>query len=224
MKENTDTYLLLWGGPVSPSSSKSVLYWATNHKGDLCGIIMPAATWNSSTDALKTASGAPYLSLAVTGLHSQNPELKLITVSPEIVVDFCHLKNTIYKFRQTPLNLKLEPKTVSARVGLTDTPPLATFSRRESKAKGEFFTLLPDKTRLELYYLVGLGDIPPSKLDVVVMWGIKGFSLPWVVPGTNHKPAEHEKMILERTVIKPQPLWFRRLLGIGRRRRRNTET
>jgi hypothetical protein len=221
MKENADTYLLLWGGPVVPASAGRVLYWAANHKGNLCGIIMPADSWNQAVASLKKADAkAPYLSLAVSSLHSRNPDLKSITINPDVLVDFCHLKNTVYRFRQTPVNLKLDPKTISARVGMAETASLATFSREHPKQKGEFFTLLPDKTRLELYYLVGLDEPPPLELDVVVMWGIKGFSLPLINPGSDYKPLEHEKLILEKTAVKPQPLWLRRLLGIGKRRSR----
>jgi hypothetical protein len=73
---------------------------------------------------------------------------------------------------------------------------------------------------VELFYLVDEGQSPPEKLDVTIMWGIKGFSLPQQPRDSSYKPAEYEKLILERSTIKPQPLWLRRLLGIGRRRRK----
>lgn len=223
MNTAADTFLLLWGGAVSPAATGQVMYWAVNNQGKLCGIIMPTKIWDNISKTLKTSDHAPYLSVAVTGLATARPELKLITINPDTLYDFCQLKNIIYRFRQTPTKLKLEPGKVMAHLGLANSPPLAKLQRSNKLDKGEFFTLLPDKTRLELFYLVEDGLLPPTKLDVVVMWGIKGFSLPQFSRDSGYKPAEHEKLILERTEIKPQPLWLRRLLGIGRRQRRRRQ-
>ncbi|MEN8613989.1 hypothetical protein ABFB09_01715 [Dehalogenimonas sp. THU2] len=221
MKTAGDTYLLLWGGKVSPSSAKRVMYWATNHEGTLCGIIMPMAAWQRVEQTLKaTTDQTPYLGVAVTGLKSDSPELKLVTISADYLYDFCYLKNAIYRFRQTPDKLKLKPDKVMGHVGLAEIPPLATLRRFGKPDKGEFFTFMPDKTRLELYYLIEEGETPPAKLDVQVLWGLKGFSLPQASRRTGQKPPEFEKAVLENSVVKPLPLWMRRLSGIGRRRRR----
>ena len=223
MNTATDTFLLLWGGAVSPAATSRVMYWAVNNQGKLCGIIMPAKVWDGVTKTLKTSLQSPYISVAVTDLSTDRPELRLITINPDTLYDFCHLKSIIYRFRQTPTKLKLEPGKVMAHLGLVDSPPLAKLQRGDKPDKGEFFTFLPDKTRLDLFYLVEKGLQPPAKLDVVVMWGLKGFSLPQFSRDSGHNPAEHEKLILERTEIKPQPLWLRRLLGIGRRQRRRRQ-
>lgn len=220
MNTAKDTYLLLWGGPVAPSQSKKVLYWAVNHEGTLCGIIFPSTVWDKITGIISTSAMAPYMSIAVTRLSSVNPEFRLITINSDALIDFCHLKNKVYQSRRTPSQLKLEPDKLMAHLGLGDVPSPAALNRREEKHKGDFFTLLPDKTRVELFYLVEENQSPPEKLDVIIMWGIKGFSLPHQSQSGSYKPAEYEKILLQRTEIKPQPLWLRRLLRIGHRRRK----
>ena len=197
------------------------MYWAVNHEGTLCGIILPAAVWLRIQKAIKVAkTESPYLSVAVTGLSTERPELRLITISADNLYDFCALKSTIYRSRQTPQKLKLEPHKVMGHIGVADAPPLERLKRWGKPDKGEFFTFMPDKERINLYYLIEEGETPPPKLDVEVLWGLKGYSLPQSVRGEGNIPTEFEKLVLERTEIKPQPLWLRRLFGIRRRRRK----
>ncbi|AKG52821.1 hypothetical protein DGWBC_0132 [Dehalogenimonas sp. WBC-2] len=194
------------------------MYWAVNHEGTLCGVVLPAAVWLQTQKAIAVAkTESPYLSVAVTGLSTDCPELRLVTITAEHLYDFCRLKSIIYRSRQTPDKLKLEPDKIMGHIGLADGPPLETLKRWGKPDKGEFFTFMPDKERINLYYLIEEGQTPPPKLDVEVLWGLKGYSLP---RGAGGSPTEFEKLVLERTEIKPHPLWLRRLLGIRRRRRK----
>jgi hypothetical protein len=222
MKSDADTFILLWGGPISPPSAKRVLYWAINEKGALCGVIMPATVWSRVEKALSEPSGleAPYLSIAVSGLSTPNPELVMITLGAETVYDFCYLKNAIYRLRRTPQKLKVDPASLMTHIGLADVPPMVSLKRFGSRPeKGEFFTFLPDKSRLELYYLIEEGDKVPSRLGVQVLWAIKGYGLPVVARGTGYRPPEDERALLDRSAVKPLPLWLRNMGRLFKRRR-----
>ncbi len=224
MRSDTDTFILLWGGALSPTSAKRVLYWAVNQEGALCGVILPGAVWSRVEKGLSESAGldAPYLSVAVAGISTPNPELRLVTLDADTLYDFCYLKNGIYRSRRTPEKLKVDPSQLMSHLGLADQPPLETLKRFGTRPdKGEFFTFLPDKSRVELYYLIEEGETPPSKLGVQVLWGIKGFGLPTVAQGSGHQPARAEKAMLERSAVKPPPLWLRNVLQLlksGRRR------
>ena len=214
VNKDTDTYLLLWGGPLSPASVKRVLYWSVNEEGALCGLILPAGVWARVEKTLSSATEleAPYLTVAVTGLSTPAPELRLLTLDADTLYDFCYLKNAIYRLRQTPAKLKIDPGKFLSRVGLAEMPPLATLRRFGARPdKGEFFTLMPDKARVDLYYLIEENEAPPEALGVQVLWGLKGFGLPVVAQGTGYRPAEAEKAMLGHSAVKPRPLWLRRL-------------
>src|SRR5271169_6050278 len=157
MKSDADTFILLWGGPLSPASAKRVLYWAINETGELCGVILPAQVWSRIEKKLESPTGleTPYLSIAVSKISTPGPELRLITLDAETLYDFCYLKNAIYRLRKTPQKLKIDPASLMNHIGLADAPPLATLKRFGSiPEKGAFFTFLPDKSRVELYYLI----------------------------------------------------------------------
>ncbi|XUX00810.1 MAG: hypothetical protein TUN42_02165 [Dehalogenimonas sp.] len=224
MKSEADTYLLLWGGRLSPSSAKRVLYWALNVEGELCGVILPAGVWSSVEKTLDTPLGlsSSYLSVAVSGLSKPQPELRLVTIDGDTLYDFCYVKNAVYRLKRSPQKLKVDPASLINHIGLANTPPLATLRRFGSLPdKGAFHTFLPDKSRVELYYLIEEGETPPTKLGVQVLWGLKGFGLPVVARGADHRPGEAEKAILDRTAVRPLPFWLRqfgRLFKRGRRR------
>ncbi|APV43823.1 hypothetical protein Dform_00467 [Dehalogenimonas formicexedens] len=226
MKSATDTYLLLWGGPLSPSPAKRVLYWALNVDGTLCGVIVPQAVWSQVEKALEMPGGlsASYLSVAVTGLSTPRPELRLVTLDGDTLYDFCYLKNAVYRLKRSPQKLKVDPGSLINHIGLADTPPLAVLRRFGPQLdKGAFHTFLPDKSRVELYYLIEEDETPPAKLGVQVMWGIKGFGLPVIAKGSAHRPGDAEKAILDRTAVRPLPFWLRQfgwLFKRGRRRSR----
>ena len=169
MNAATDTYLLLWGGSASPTVNKKVLYWAFNHEGKLCGIILPVEAWQELENILKEGNiDSPYLGAAVTSLFSSNPELKIINIQPDYLHEFCYLKDIVYRSRKLPANLKQETAKL---IGQLDTNLFVSqLNRTEKREKGEFFTLLPDKTRLEIFYLVQ-NRKPPAKLDIVIMCG-----------------------------------------------------
>ena len=213
---------MLWGGPLSPASVKRVMYWAVNRNGALCGIIVPASVWSEIENTLKSINSveAPYVTVAATCLATPKPELRLLTVDSETLYDFCYLKNAVYRLKQSPGKVKLDPGQVLNRVGLADVPPLATLHRFGSKMdKGEFFTLLPNKERVELYYLIEENEQPPEKLGVQVLWGLRGFGLPEVAKGTGYQPADVEKAILGRSAVKPLPMWLRQFGRLFKRRR-----
>lgn len=222
MKVSNDTYLLLWGGPVSPRVNDRILYWAFNHEGKLCGVILPTKVWHKLETVLtETQISSPYLSIAVTGLFSEHPELLIINIHPDYLYEFCYLKNTVYQTRKLPAKLELETAKLIGHIGRSDINiPLSALHRTEKQQKGDFFTFLPDKTRTEIFYLVENGN-PPANLDVVIMWGLKGFSLPHPNRNSAHQFTESEKLVIERTKIKPQPLWLRRFRSIGKRHRPN---
>jgi len=222
MKRNTDTFIFLWGGPISPASAKRVLYWALNEEGSLCGIIIPAHVWLLVEKKLESPMGlkVPYLSVAVSGLSSSQPELRLITIDAETLYDFCYIKNAVYRLKRSPQKLKVDPGSLMNHIGLAETAPLATLNRFGSHPeKGEFFTFLPDKSRVELYYLIEKGETPPVKLGVQVLWAIKGYGLPVVAKGTGHRPDEAEKAVLDSSSVKPLPFWLRSLGRLFKRRR-----
>jgi hypothetical protein len=200
-----------------------VLYWAVNEKGALCGVIMPSRVWSLIEDKLSTALGleAAYLSVAVTGISTTNPQLRLVSIDSDTLYDFCYVKNAIYRLRRSPQKLKVDPASLINHIGLIETAPLATLNRFGSRPeKGEFFTFLPDKSRVELYYLIEEGETPPAKLGVQVLWGIKGYGLPVVAIGSGHNQEVSEKAILDRSSVKPLPLWLRQMAGLFKRGRR----
>jgi hypothetical protein len=222
MKSDADTFFLLWGGPLSPASTKRIMYWAVNEKGALCGIILPAAVWSRVEKVLSspTELEAPYLTIAVSDISSPTPNLRVLTLDADTLYDFCYLKNAVYRARQTPLKLKIDPGKLTSHIGLAEIPALASLKRFGSKPdKGEFFTFMPDKARVELYYLIEEGETPPDVLGVQVLWGLKGFGLPAVATGTGYRPAEAEKAMLGRSAVKPLPMWLRRLGRLFQRRR-----
>ena len=207
---------------MSPASAARIMYWAVNEKGELCGVILPARGWGliEKSLAAPTALKTPYLSVAVTGMSTLSPQLRLITLNPETLYDFCYLKNAIYKLRRTPQKLKLDPASLVNHLGLADNPPLSTLKRFSARLdKGEFFTFMPDKSRVELYYLIEESEEPPLKLNVQVLWGIKGFGLPVAAVDAGHHPDEAEKAILNRTAVKPLPFWLRQMGRLFKRRR-----
>ncbi len=222
MKSDADTFMLLWGGTVSPSAAKRVMYWAVNEEGTLCGIVLSEVIWTRVEQALSspTGLGAPYVTVGVTGLSTPTPELRLLSMSADTLYDFCYLKNAVYRLRQTPQKLKIDPAQVMNHIGLADAPPLASLRRfGEHPDKGEFFTFMPDKARVELYYLIEEGEIPPESLGIQVLWGLRGYGLPAVAQGTDYRPAEAEKAMIGRSAVKPKPFWLRRLGRAFQRRR-----
>jgi hypothetical protein len=224
VKSDTNTFILLWGGSLSPASARRVLYWAVNETGELCGVILPAHIWSMIEKKLESPTGleTPYLSIAVSKISTPEPELRLITLDAETLYDFCYLKNAIYRLRKTPQKLKIDPASLMNHIGMADAPPLAILKRFGSiPEKGAFFTFLPDKSRVELYYLIEEGETPPAKLGVQVLWGIKGYGLPVVAAGTGYRPGEAEKAMLVRSAVKPLPHWLRQAGRLFKRRRRS---
>jgi hypothetical protein len=222
MKTQSDTFILLWGGAVSPASAKRVMYWATNDEGTLCGIVLPETVWSGIEKTISSPAGldSPYVTVGATGLSTLTPELRLLTVDAETLYDFCYLKNAVYRLRQTPKKLKIEPDKVMGHIGLADAPPLASLRRFGTvPEKGEFFTFMPDKARVELYYLIEEGETPPETLGIQVLWGLRGYGLPAVVQGTGYQPAEAEKAMLGRSAVKPKPFWLRQVGRLFKRRR-----
>jgi len=222
MKSDANTYILLWGGPLSPSSAKRVLYWAVNEQGGLCGVVLPASVWSSVERNLESSAGlqSPYLSVAVSGLSTPHPELQTLTMDADTLYDFCFIKNTVYRLKRPPHKLKVDLSSLMSHIGLADTLPLATFKRFGTHPdKGEFFTSLPDKSRVELYYLIEEDETPPPKLGVQVLWSIKGYGLPVAPKGTGHRPDEVEKAMLNRSAVKPLPFWLRQFSRLFKRRR-----
>ena len=222
MKSDADNYILLWGGPVSPSSAKRVLYWAVNEKGRLCGVVLPADVWSAVEKKLESPAGlqSPYLSVAVFGLSTPHPELRLITMDADTLYDFCFIKNSIYRLKRPPQKLNVDIGSLISHMGMADTPALATLKRFGSHPdKGEFFTSLPDKSRVELYYMIEENETPPPKLGVQVLWAIKGYGLPVAPKGTGHRPDEGEKAVLNRSAVKPMPFWLRQIGKMFKRRR-----
>ena len=214
MKSDADTFILLWGGAVSPASAKRVMYWATNGEGALCGIVMPEIVWTRVEKALSAPMGldAPYMAVGVIGMATPRPELRLLTMDADTLYDFCYLKNAVYRLRQTPQKLKIEPGSVISHIGLAQAPPLASLNRfGASPEKGEFFPFMPDKARVELYYLIEEGETPPETLGIQVLWGLRGYGLPAVAQGTGYQQAEAEKAMLGRSAVKPKPFWLRRI-------------
>ncbi|KTB49064.1 hypothetical protein DEALK_19130 [Dehalogenimonas alkenigignens] len=223
VKNEATTFLLLWGGALSPDSLNRVMYWAVNCQGEICGVILPAAVWRRVVSVLESPSelGAPYLAVAVTGIAEERPELRLVTLNADSLYDFCYLKNAVYRMRQSPQQLKMDAGKLTNSVGIAEMPPLAVLRRFGSRPdRGEFFTLMPDKKRVELYYLIEENEIPPEKLGVQVLWGLKGYGLPAVAQGTGYRPDGAEKAMLGRSAVKPPPLWFRDLLKLFKRGRR----
>ena len=165
---------------------------------------------------------ASYLSVAVTGLSTPQPELRLVTIDAETLYDFCYIKNAVYRLKRSPKNFKMDPASLVNHIGLGGTPPLATLRRfGQHTDKGAFFTFLPDKSRVELYYLIEEGETPPVKLGVQVMWGIKGYGLPVIAKGTTHQPDDAEKAVLDRSAVKPLPFWVRQTTRLFKRGRRS---
>jgi len=224
VKTDADTYILLWGGPLAPSSARRVLYWAVNGRGALCGIILPAETWGYIEQVFSspTELDSPYLSVAVSGLSTETPEVRLVTLDADTLYDFCYLKNAIYRLRQAPAEAKIDPDKLMGHLGLAEVPPLVTLKRFGLKPdKGEFFTFMPDKERVELFYLIGPEEAPPQKLGVQVLWGLKGFGLPVVAKGTGYTPQGSEKAMLGRSAVKPLPFWLRQFSRFFKRRRQS---
>ena len=224
MKSDADTFIFLWGGPISPSSAKRVLYWAVNQQGALCGVIVPVGVWSLIENKLSKPLGleTAYVSVAVTGISTPKPQLRLISIDSDTLYDFCYVKNAIYRLRRSPRKLKVDPASLMNHIGLSEIEPLATLNRFGSQPdKGEFFTFLPDKSRVELYYLIVEGESPPDKLGVQVLWGIKGYGLPVVAFGSGHRQDMTEKAMLDRSAVKPLPLWLRKMGRLFKRGRRS---
>ena len=166
---------------MQPGSEKRVLFWGAGEDGSLAGFILPRKAWQRFRESVLAApaSANPHFVPLVTGLDTLLPSLKAAGVKDISLAEFCYFRNAVFSGKRSPRRMELKISNLLKLVkNCPDTAPVELKRFAPNLEKGEYFSFVRQKERVELYYLLDPGEEPPLKLPVKILWRLAEFVFP----------------------------------------------